>query len=178
MISTMMRTSFAVTSVGCVVPATAWAEPGRTLKACGVAELDAQAVLADGVVAAAVWDGWAVWDGVAALDGDAVGVQVEVADRVADVVGVWPPAVLRPPVVEPPPVVVFPPVVEPPPVVVFPPVVEFPPVVVCCWVLPVEGVAPAEGVPVAEGVGLAVARVFSWVATDCAWVWRLAGSGR
>jgi hypothetical protein len=88
MMRTMMSTFRAVTLVGCVVPAASCWAGGRTLKACGVAELDAQAVLADGVVAAAVWDGWAVWDGVAALDGDAVGVQVEVADRVADVVGV------------------------------------------------------------------------------------------
>ncbi len=76
MISTMISTVRTMpTGVPCVVPAAAWAEGGRTLKACGVGELEAQGVLDD--VAAGDLD--AVGDVDAAGDVAAAGVQVEVA---------------------------------------------------------------------------------------------------
>src|SRR5579862_8996398 len=180
MISTMMRTPRTEpTVVAGVVPAAACAEGGRTVKGCGVEELDAQAVLS-GV--AGVWDDVAVPDladagvlragqvevapdWVACPDPDVVVVLlVEVPPAVVPPVMV-PPAVVPPvvpPVVVPPvvvplvvPPVMVPPVVVPPvvPPVVVPPVVV-PPVVVC-WVPLVEDVAVAEAVPVAEVVGLA-----------------------
>jgi len=160
-ISTMMRTiRIEPTGVDCVVPDAACAAGGKTLKGCGVAELEAQAVLPAATVPAAAEDvdadgdvdatGEVDADGKVDAAGDVAGAAAQVAAAADPVVGVVPP----PAVVLPPPVVVL-----PPPVVVLPPVVlvELP---------PDEDVALAEVVGLPEGFPAATASVFSLVTTD------------
>src|ERR1700722_11458717 len=162
-ISTMMRTiRIGPTAVDWVVPEAACAAGGRTLKGCGVGELEAQAVLpaaaAPGDVevdAAGDVDVGADGDRDVDADGDGDAAAAQVAGAADPVVAV-----------EPPPAVVL-----PPPVVVLPPVV-------CCEVPPGDDVARAEVVGLPEDFTVAPARVFSLVTTDRACACRLEVSGR
>src|SRR5579863_2295043 len=179
MSSTTMRTSRTEPTGGSdVSPAAACAVPGRTSKACGVGELDVHAVpagfaavddgeaVAAGVVVAAQVElavGWVLVPPVVVVP--LVVVPLVVVPLVGVPRGVVPP-VVGPPVVVPP--VVVPPVVVPP--VVVPPVVVLPPVAVVWVVAEVVGLVVGDTVP--------PARVFSWVTTALAWVWRAEGSGR